>query len=97
MFYTAEITNIVKDDINELSDYIFRISFDKEIAKKIYNELYAAIFSLELLPNRYEKYLGEYRKMIVKGSYKIYYKVDEENKKAIIIRVTRAEQNTFKI
>lgn len=52
MFYKIEIPNIVKNDINELSDYIFRFSFSYEIAKKVYDDLYSTIFSLDFLPNR---------------------------------------------
>ncbi len=92
MFYKIEIPNIVHKDIFELIDYVFRFSFSSEITKKIYDNLYGAIFSLDFMPNRYEIYFGEYRRIIVKWSYKIIYKVDEENKKVIIIRVFRVER-----
>lgn len=92
MFYIIEMPPIVKNDIIELSDYIYRFSFNQEIAKRIYDDLYKAIFSLEFLPYRYETYIGEYRRIIVKWSYKIFYKIDEDNKKVIIIRVIRSEQ-----
>ena len=87
-----KIPKTVEDNINELVDYIYRFSFSIEITKNIYNELYKAIFSLNFLPNRYEKHIWEYRRIIVKWSYKIFYKVDENNKKVIIIRVIRTEQ-----
>jgi hypothetical protein len=57
MFYKIEIPNIVKNDIFELSDYIYRMSFDSFVSKKIYDDLYKAIFSLDFLPNRHEKYI----------------------------------------
>ncbi|MCH2188410.1 type II toxin-antitoxin system RelE/ParE family toxin [Candidatus Gracilibacteria bacterium] len=82
-------------DIDELTDYIYRFSFDKNISQKIYDDLYKKILSLNFLPNRYEKYLGDYRRIIVNGNYKIFYKIDEENKKVIIVRVIRTEQNDF--
>lgn len=91
MFYNVVIRDAVHDDINDLSDYIFRFSFSREIAKKIYDDLYSNIFSLNFMPNRYEIYFWEYRRIIVKWSYKIIYKVDEKNKKVIIIRVFRVE------
>ncbi|NDK08450.1 type II toxin-antitoxin system RelE/ParE family toxin [Candidatus Gracilibacteria bacterium] len=93
MFYKIVIRDVVHIDINELSDYIYRFSFNQEIAKKIYDDLYKAIFSLEFLPYRFEKYIGEYRRIIVQGSYKIFYKIDEEKKKVIITRVIRTEQD----
>lgn len=94
MLYRVVIRDVVHDDINDLSEYIYRFSFSKEIAKKVYDDLYSAIFSLNFLPNRFEKSIWEYRRMIVNGNYKIVYKVDEEGKKVIIIRVFRTEQNT---
>lgn len=93
MFYKIEIPNIVHNDINKLTEYIFRFSFSREISKKIYDDLYANIFSLDFMPNRYQVYFWEYRRIIVNGSYKIIYKVDEESKKVIIIRVFRTEIN----
>lgn len=93
MFYKIVIRDVVHIDINELSDYIYRFSFNQEIAKKIYDDLYKAIFSLEFLPYRFEKYIWEYRRIIVQWSYKIFYKIDEENKKVIITRVIRTEQD----
>lgn len=92
MFYKIEIPKVVENDISELSDYIYRFSYDKEIARKVYDELYKSIFSLDFLPNRYQKYIWEYRRIIVKWSYKIYYKIDEINSKVIIIRILRSEQ-----
>lgn len=93
MLYEIEIPNIVHNNISELTDYIYRFSFDLNISRKIYDELYKSIFSLNFLPNRYEKYIWEYRRVIVKWSYRVIYRVDEENMKVIIIRIFRTEQN----
>jgi len=93
MFYKIEIPNIVHNDIIELTDYVLRFSFSKEVAKKIYDNVYSSIFSLDFLPNRYEIYFWEYRRIILNWSYKIIYKVDEKEKKVIIIRVFRVERN----
>jgi len=94
MFYNIEIPPIVILDIKELSDYIYRLSLNQEISRKIYDDLYKSIFSLNFLPYRFEKYIWEYRRIIVKWSYKIFYKIEEDNKKVIIIRVIRTEQET---
>lgn len=91
MFYKIVIRDVVHEDIYELSEYVFRFSFSREISKKIYDDLYANIFSLDFMPNRYQVYFWDYRRIIVNGSYKIIYKVDEESKKVIIIRVFRTE------
>jgi len=97
MFYKVEIPDFVKQDIDKLTNYIYNASFSKIIAKKIYNELYRVIFSLNFMPEMYQKYLWEYRRVIVKWSYKIIYKIDKKNKKVIIVRVIRAERKNFKI
>lgn len=95
MFYKIEIPNIVIKDIHDLSDYIYRLSFSKEIANKVYDNLYSAIFSLDFLPYRYEKDVWDYRRIIVDWNYKIYYKIQEEYKKVIIIRVIRSQRIEF--
>jgi len=97
MFYKVVIRDQVHDDIDELTEYIYRFSFDINVAKKIYNELYKVIFSLDFLPFRFEKYIWEYRRIIIKWSYKIFYRVDDAQKKVIIIRVTRTEQENIDI
>jgi hypothetical protein len=65
MFYEVEIPEIVISDINELTEYIFRFSFSKNISKKVYDKLYKTIFSLNFMPEMYQRYLGEYRRVIV--------------------------------
>lgn len=95
MFYKIVMRDAVHNDIFNLTEYIYRFSLSKQIANKVYNDLYSAIFSLNFLPNRFEKSIWEYRRLIVDWNYKIFYRVDEENKKVIIIRVLRSEQNNF--
>jgi hypothetical protein len=56
MFYNIEIPKIVHEDIKNFSDYIYRFSFNKDASEKLYNELYASLFSLDFLPYRYEIY-----------------------------------------
>ena len=97
MIYNIEISDNVRADINDLTDYIYRTSFSKIIAKKIHDELYRVIFSLNFMPEMYQKYLWEYRRVIVKWSYKIIYKIDEKNKKVIVVRVIRAERRNFEV
>lgn len=92
MFYKIVIRDEVHKDIFELTDYIFRFSYSIEISQKIYDNLYSAIFSLDFIPYRNEIYYWEYRRIIVNWNYKIIYKVNEEDKKVIIIRVFRAER-----
>ena len=92
MFYKIEISDIVYSDIKELTDYLYSVSHSKILSDKLADELFKVIFSLNFMPEMYQKYLWEYRRVIVNGSYKIIYKIDEKNKKVIIIRVVRAEK-----
>lgn len=92
MFYKVEIPEAVKKDIFNISDYIFRFSFSEEISTRVYNDIYKAIFSLDFLPYRYESIFNGFRRMIINWNYKVYYIVEEENKKVIIVRVFRCEQ-----
>ena len=95
--YYIDISPDVDEDIFELTDYIFRFSFSKEIAQKIYNEIYSKIYSLNFMPHMYQKVLWEYRVALVKKTYRIFYKIEEENKKVIIVRVIRTDQNIEEI
>lgn len=91
--YYIDISPDVDEDIFELTDYIFRFSFSKEIAKKIYNDIYNKIYSLNFMPYMYQKVLWEYRVALVKKTYRIFYRIDEKNKKVIIVRIIRTDQN----
>ncbi len=91
MKYKVVIRDIANKDIEDLSDYVFRHSFDLEIAKKVSNRLYEAIFSLRIFPSRFEKYIKDYRRMILDWKYKIIYKIEEEKKKVVIVRIFRVE------
>lgn len=97
MLYKIEISDLVYNDIKNLTDYLYFVSYSKILSDKLADELFRVIFSLNFMPQMYQKYLWEYRRVIVKWSYKIIYKIDEKNKKVIIIRVIRTERNNFKI
>ena len=97
MLYKVEISDLVYLDIKELTDYLYSVSYSKVLSDKLADELFRVIFSLNFMPQMYQEYLWEYRRVIVKWSYKIIYKIDEENKKVIVVRVIRAEKNNFKL
>lgn len=90
-YYQVKIRTAVHNDIEEFSDYIFRHSFNREIASKVSSKIYQTIFSLSFMPYRFEEYLEWYRRVILDWKYKIIYRVEEETKKVIIIRIFRTE------
>lgn len=90
-YYQVKIRTAVHNDIESFSDYIFRHSFSREIANKISTKIYQTIFSLAFMPYRFEEYIEWYRRVILDWKYKIIYRVEEKNKKVIIIRIFRTE------
>ncbi len=95
--YKVVIRNQVHDDIYEFADYIFRFSFSESISKNISDVIYEKINWLNFMPHMYQKVLWEYRVALVKKTYRIFYRVEEENKKVIIVRVIRTDQNIEEI
>jgi len=97
MIYKIEISDLVYSDIKELTDYVYNNSYSRVLSDKLADDLFKAIFSLNFMPEMYQKYIWEYRRLIVKWSFKIIYKIDKENKKVIIMRVIRAERRKFEL
>ncbi len=93
MLYSIEIKDLWKIDINNITDYIFRFSFSINIAKKVYDEIYSAIFSLKLFPLRYPIYESDIRVMTIRGKYRVFYRVYDNKKLVIIYRIFASEQN----
>ncbi len=89
MNYKIIIRKAVFIDIDEITKYSFRFTFDKDISQNIQNKLFWAIYSLEFLPERFEEYNENYRRMIVDWKYKIIYRIEEKTKKVFIIRILK--------
>ena len=91
--YNVEIKDLAQEDINEISEYIYRFSLSKAIAKKIYNEIMGKILSLKIFPYLYPAYNSEYRVMTVRKRYRIFYKVIQDKKLVEIHYVFWAEED----
>lgn len=56
MFYEVVIRAVVHADISELAEYSYKFHCNSNTVKKIYDQLYYAMASLNLMPNRFETY-----------------------------------------
>lgn len=91
--YSIDITPKADEDIYEILEYIFMSSFNHGLVNEIRDSIYQKIYSLGFMPQKFQKVLWDYRGVIVKKSYRIFYRIDEKNKLVIIVRVLRSEQN----
>ncbi len=79
--YNIEIKKSVLEDLDEISDYIFRFTFSQETSNKIHDEIMWKILSLKVMPYMFPVFEDNFRVMTVKRKYRIFYKVDETKKK----------------
>lgn len=84
--YNVNILDDAFEDIVNISNYIFEVSFDNNISSKIYDLIFASCYSLNFLPYRFEIIFDDIRILNIK-SYRIFYTVDEKSKKVVIYRV----------
>ena len=96
--YTVKLTGRAFLDIDSIYKYISETLCADSSAISIVAQIEEAIFSLETLPNRgairkIGKYANkDYRNIFVEN-YVIVYKVDEDNKRVIIMTVRYARSN----
>lgn len=90
--YKIELLEETKNDLNVITDYIYRYTFSNEIVDKIYKEIVSSIYSLQIFPYRFKE-INNFRIITIKWKYKVFYKVEENNKKVIIYRIFSSLQN----
>ncbi len=82
-----------RQDLKNIKEYIFRMSFSLENSNKIYNEIMANIFALKIFPLMYPIFKWWIRVMTVRKKYRIFYEVNENKKEVIILYIFWAEQD----
>ena len=92
MYYKIKLSEYVENDISEISNNLYNISKSKNIARVYFDLLYAGIYSLNFLPERYQKYIGKYRSLNIKW-FKIFYEVKNTTNEVYIYRVLSQKQN----
>jgi plasmid stabilization system protein ParE len=91
--YDIEIKESVLIDLEEITDYIFRFSFSREIADKVYDKIMGSILSLRILPLSFPIFEDDFRVMTIDKKYRIFYKVDEKLKIIVIQYIFSSEQD----
>lgn len=78
--YDIKIKESVLQDLEEISEYIFRITYSIELANKIYDKIMASIISLKIFPYSFPVFENKFRVMTIDKNYRVFYKVDEHLK-----------------
>lgn len=91
--YDIVINKEARDDINIIAEYVFKFTFDYYLSEKLVNEIYSIIYTLKIFPNRYKNYKNNIKTVLVRWKYKIFYKVDLENKIVTVYRIFSNLQN----
>ncbi|MDQ7009196.1 MAG: type II toxin-antitoxin system RelE/ParE family toxin [Candidatus Gracilibacteria bacterium] len=81
-----------QDDLNEIMDYIERMTFSIEKANKIANEIISKTILLKNYPYMYQKVYKNYHSLSVKNK-RIFYEIDDKRKEVIIIHILGGFQN----
>ena len=99
--YEVVVTDMAREELEEIYDYIFNNLYNKTAADNLMNKIEHAIFSLEENPYKcVEVHIKQnddiYRKLVV-GNYIVLYNIDNEYKQIIIYRVIYGRRNYLKI
>ena len=54
MYYKIKLSEYIENDISKISNNLYFLSKSKEISKTYFDLLYAWIYSLNFLPERYQ-------------------------------------------
>ena len=92
MYYKIKLSEYIESDISEIVNNLYFLSKSKKISTTYFNLLYAWIYSLKFLPERYQKYIWKYRSLNIK-KYKIFYEVNNSTKEVYIYRVLSQKQD----
>lgn len=76
--YDIKIKDVVRRKVNDISNYIYRFSFSKDIVQKNYNMIFKEIFSLKIFPERFPKFNENYRVLTIKKRYRVLYKIEKD-------------------
>ncbi|MDP2395692.1 MAG: type II toxin-antitoxin system RelE/ParE family toxin [bacterium] len=82
--YDIKIKESVLQDLEEISEYIFRMSYSIELSNNIYDKIMASIISLKIFPYSFPIFENNYRVITIDKRYRVFYKVDEISKVVIV-------------
>ncbi len=76
----------INSDLNNISDYIERMTFSIDKAEQIVGEIISWIWVLSIFPYMYQVFYKHYHSINVKNQRIIYY-IDEDKKQVVIYRI----------
>lgn len=82
--YNVKVKESVLQDLEEIVEYIFRLSYSLELADKIYDKIMASIISLKIFPYSFPVFENNFRVMTIDKKYRVFYQVDEKLKVVIV-------------
>ena len=91
--YEIDLKISAKEDLKNIKEYIFRMSFSINTANKIYNEIMASILTLRIFPLAYPVFQNDLRVLTVRKNYRIFYKVNEQKKEVKVYYIFWTEQD----
>ena len=96
--YQIMITPKAKADLIDIGDYISFILLEPETAEKLVKGLRRSISQLQYFPNKFpviQDYILMYRKIhyMPYKNYFVFYQVDDEKRRVVILRVGHKGRN----
>ena len=96
--YQIMITPTAKDDLIDIGDYISFILLEPETSEKFIKGLRRSISQLQYFPNKFpiiQDYRLKYRKIhyMPYKNYYVFYQVDDEKKRVVLLRVGHKNRN----
>jgi len=92
MEYKVIFSLDAQNDLNEIMDYIERMTFSVEKANKIANEILSRTILLKNYPYMYQKVYKNFHSFSVKNK-RIFYEICDERKEVVIIHILWWYQN----
>ena len=90
--YEIIILNKADAQINNILEYIYKETYDKNLVKNISDILYWASNSLKTFPYRYQIWFENIRILNIK-SFRIFYEIFEEEDKVVIFQILWQSQD----
>lgn len=99
--YEVIVTDIAREELEEIYDYIFNNLCNRIAANNLMNKIEQEIFSLEKNPYKYVevhiKHNNEVYRELPVDNYVVLYDIDEEYKQVIVYRAIYGKRNYLKI
>lgn len=90
--YSVHFTNIAMNDLDDIYRYISEELFAESVATELLNRIENSIMQLKEFPNLGNRFTDEYLRLkgyrrIIVDTYIIFYILDEQKRKVIIMRI----------